>query len=88
MTDHDYITIRRDINDLLTEEYGSSYRIITYDPRPNISTGFFGITLTVEVTQNGISRRAHARKDNNLDLMREIKGQIGATQTILEKHYL
>lgn len=88
MTDQNLSILERDINDLLTEEYGSGYRIITYEPRPNISTGFFGITLTVEVTQNGISRRAHARKENNLDLMKEIKDQIGATQTILEKHYL
>lgn len=88
MTDENIAILRKDIEHLLSEEYGCDYRIINYDPRPNISAVLFGITLTVEVTQNGISRRAHARKENNLDLMKEIKDQIGATQTILEKHYL
>ena len=89
MTDENIKLLRKDIEHLLSEEYGCNYRILNYDPRPNLITNIFGITLTVEVKMpDETFRRAHARKENNLDLMKEIKDQIGATQTILEKHYL
>lgn len=84
MTDENLSILRKDIEYLLSEEYGSDWRIINYDPRPNATTGIFGITLSVEVN----STRAWARKSSNNEVMEEIKKQISASLPILEKHYL
>jgi hypothetical protein len=89
MTDENIKLLRKDIEHLLSEEYGCNYRIINYDPRPNLITNIFGITLTVEVKMpDETFRRAHVRKGTNNEVMKEVRNQIGATQTILEKHYL
>ena len=84
MTDENRSILRKDIEYLLSEEYGSSWRILKYDPRPNATTGIFGITLSVEVN----SVRAWARKSSNNVVMEEIKKQIAKTCPIIEKHYL
>lgn len=84
MTDENRSILRKDIEYLLSEEYGSSWRILKYDPRPNATTGIFGITLSVEVN----SVKAWARKSSNNEVMEEIKKQISASLPILEKHYL
>ena len=84
MTDENRSILRKDIEYLLSEEYGSSWRILKYDPRPNATTGIFGITLSVEVN----SVRAWARKSSNNEVMEEIKKQIAKTCPIIEKHYL
>lgn len=84
--------MRKDIECLLSEEYGCNYRIINYDPRPNVITQIFGISLTVEVTIKGVAMRACTRKSTNNEVMAEIKRQIGerinVPNPILEKHYL
>ena len=84
MTDENRSILRKDIEYLLSEEYGSSWRILKYDPRPNATTGIFGITLSVEVN----SAKAWARKSSNNEVMEEIKKQIAKTCPIIEKHYL
>jgi len=84
MTDENLTILQRDIEYLLSEEYGSDWRIINYDPRPNATTGIFGITLSVEVN----SAKAWARKSSNNEVMEEIKKQIAKTCPIIEKHYL
>lgn len=88
MTDENLSILRKDIEHLLSEEYGCNYRIINYDPRPNITTCIFGISLTVEVTINGVAMRACTRKSTNNEVMTEIKRQIEEQHPILEKHYL
>lgn len=88
MTDENIKLLRKDIEKLLSEEYGCNYRIINYDPRPNMVTQIFGISLTVEVTINGVAMRACTRKSTNNAVMAEIRRQIGERHTILEKHYL
>lgn len=88
MTDENIKLLRKDIEKLLSEEYGK-YRIINYDPRPNMVTQIFGITLTVEVEMpDGTFRLAHVRKSTNNEVMAEIRRQIEEQQPILEKHYL
>lgn len=77
MTNENIKLLRKDIEHLLSEEYGK-YRIINYDPRPNIVTQIFGITLTVEVTMpDGTTKGAHVRKGTNNEVMAEVKNQIG-----------
>jgi hypothetical protein len=88
MTDENIKLLRKDIEHLLSEEYGCNYRIINYDPRPNATTCIFGISLMVEVTINGKTIRACTRKSTNNAVMEEIKKQISCTCPILEKHYL
>lgn len=81
--------MRKDIECLLSEEYGLDWRIINYDPRPNIVAQIFGITLTVEVAMSdGSFKRAHVRKGTNNEVMAEVKNQIGEPLSILERHYL
>lgn len=87
MTDENIKLLRKDIEKLLSEEYGK-YRIINYDPRPNMVTQIFGITLTVEVEINGVATRACTRKSTNNEVMAEIIRQIEEQHPILEKHYL
>lgn len=89
MTEENIKLLRKDIEHLLSEEYGCNYRIINYDPRPNMVTQIFGITLTVEVEMpDGTFRLAHVRKSTNNEVMAEIRRQIEEQQPILEKHYL
>ena len=89
MTDENIAILRKDIEQLLSEEFGTNYRIINYDPRPNIVTQIFGITLTVEVTMpDGTTKRAHVRKSTNNEVMTAVKNQIGEPSSILERHYL
>lgn len=92
MTDENIKLLRKDIEHLLSEEYGCNYRIINYEPRANMVTCIFGISLTVEVTIKGIAMRACTRKSTNNEVMAEIKRQIGerlnVPNPILEKHYL
>ena len=89
MTDENIAILRKDIEHLLSEEYGCNYRIINYDPRPNMVTQIFGITLTVEVGMpDGSFKRAHVRKGTNNEVMKEVRDQIGEPSSILERHYL
>jgi hypothetical protein len=89
MTDENLSILRKDIEHLLSEEYGCNYRIINYDPRPNVITEIFGITLTVEVAMpDGSFKRAHVRKGTNNEVMTAVKNQIGEPSSILERHYL
>ena len=89
MTDENIKLLRKDIEHLLSEEYGCNYRIINYDPRPNAVTGIFGITLTVEVAMpDGSCKRAHGRKGVINEFMNEVRKQIGEPLTILQRHYL
>ncbi len=89
MTDENLKILCQDINNLLSVEYGSNYRIINYDPRPNTGTDIFGITLTVEVrTSDGQLKKAHARKSSNSEILEAIKLQINDNTPILSKHYL
>ncbi len=89
MTDENIKLLRKDIEHLLSEEYGCNYRIINYDPRPNLITNIFGITLTVEVKMpDGSFKRAHVRKSTNNEVMTAVKNQIGEPSSILERHYL
>ena len=89
MTDENLSILRKDIEHLLSEEYGCNYRIINYDPRPNMVTQIFGITLTVEVAMpDGSFKRAHVRKGTNNEVMTEVRNQIGEPSSILERHYL
>ena len=89
MTEENLSILRKDIEHLLSEEYGTNYRIINYDPRPNIVTQIFGITLTVEVTMpDGTTKRAHVRKGTNNEVMAEVRNQIGEPSSILQRHYL
>lgn len=88
MTDENIKLLRKDIEHLLSEEYGK-YRIINYDPRPNMVTQIFGITLTVEVEMpDGTFRRAHARRNTNNEVMKEVRNQIWEPSSILQRHYL
>lgn len=81
--------MRKDIECLLSEEYGLDWRIINYDPRPNVITEIFGITLTVEVAMpDGSFKRAHVRKGTNNEVMKEVRNQIGEPLSILQRHYL
>ena len=89
MTDENLSILRKDIEHLLSEEYGCNYRILNYDPRPNMVTQIFGITLTVEVTMpDGSFKRAHVRKSTNNEVMKEVKARIWEPLSILERHYL
>lgn len=88
MTEENIQLMKNDIEQLLSEEYGCNYRIINYDPRPNVTTCIFGISLTVEVTINGVAIRACTRKSTNNAVMAEIRRQIEEQHPILEKHYL
>ena len=89
MTDENIKLLRKDIEHLLSEEYGCNYRILNYDPRPNIVTKIFGITLTVEVAMpDGSFKRAHVRKGTNNEVMTEIRNQIREQLSILQRHYL
>lgn len=89
MTDENLSILRKDIEHLLSEEYGSNYRIINYEPRPNLITNIFGITLTVEVKMpDGTFKRAHVRKSTNNEVMKEVRNQIGEPLSILQRHYL
>lgn len=88
MTEENLSILRKDIEHLLSEEYGCNYCIINYDPRPNVVTEIFGITLTVEVEINGVATRACTRKSTNNEVMAEIRRQIEEQHPILEKHYL
>ena len=89
MTDENLSILRKDIEHLLSEEYGSNYRIINYDPRPNMVTQIFGITLTVEIAMpDETFRRAHVRKSTNNEVMKEVRNQIGEPLSILQRHYL
>ena len=89
MTDENLSILRKDIEHLLSEEYGCNYRIINYDPRPNMVTQIFGITLTVEVAMpDGTFKRAHVRKGTNNEVMAEVRNQIGEPSSILQRHYL
>ena len=89
MTDENIAILRKDIEQLLSEEFGTNYRIINYDPRPNMVTQIFGITLTVEVTMpDGTTKRAHIRRSTNNEVMAEVRNQIGEPLSILERHYL
>ena len=89
MTDENIAILRKDIEQLLSEEFGTNYRIINYDPRPNMVTQIFGITLTVEVTMpDGSFKRAHVRKGTNNEVMAEVKAQIWEPVSILQRHYL
>ena len=89
MTDENIAILRKDIEQLLSEEFGTNYRIINYDPRPNMVTQIFGITLTVEVTMpDGSFKRAHVRKSTNNEVMKEVRNQIGEPSSILQRHYL
>ena len=89
MTDENLSILRKDIEHLLSEEFGTNYRIINYDPRPNMVTQIFGITLTVEVEMpDGTFRLAHVRKSTNNEVMAEIRRQIEEQHPVLEKHYL
>lgn len=88
MTDENIKLLRKDIEKLLSEEYGK-YRIINYDPRPNMVTQIFGITLTVEVAMpDGTYKRAHVRKSTNNEVMAEVRRQVGEPLSILERHCL
>ncbi len=88
MTDENIKLLRKDIEKLLSEEYGI-YRIINYDPRPNMVTQIFGITLTVEVAMpDGSFKRAHVRKGTNNEVMAEVRNQIGEPSSILQRHYI
>lgn len=89
MTEENLSILRKDIEHLLSEEYGSNYRIINYDPRPNMVTQIFGITLTVEIAMpDETFRRAHVRKSTNNEVMKEVRNQIGEPLSILQRHYL
>ena len=89
MTDENIKLLRKDIEHLLSEEYGCNYRIINYDPRPNMVTEIFGVTLTVEVTMpDGTTKRAHIRRSTNNEVMAEVKAQIWEPVSILQRHYL
>jgi hypothetical protein len=89
MTDENIKLLRKDIEHLLSEEYGSNYRIIHYDPRPSLITNIFGITLTVEVKMpDETFRLAHVRKSTNNEVMAEVRNQIGEQLSILQRHYL
>lgn len=89
MTDENIKLLRKDIEHLLSEEYGCNYRIINYDPRPNMVTQIFGITLTVEVEMpDGTFRSAHARRNTNNEVMAEVRNQIWEPSSILQRHYL
>jgi len=89
MTDENIKLLRKDIEHLLSEEYGCNYRIINYDPRPNVITEIFGITLTVEVAMpDETFRLAHVRKSTNNEVMTEVRNQIGEQLSILQRHYL
>ncbi len=89
MTEENLQLMRKDIECLLSEEYGCNYRIINYDPRPNVITEIFGITLTVEVAMpDGSFKRAHVRKGTNNEVMKEVRNQIGEPLSILQRHYL
>lgn len=89
MTDENIKLLRKDIEHLLSEEYGCNYRIINYEPRPNMVTQIFGITLTVEIAMpDETFRRAHVRKSTNNEVMAEIRRQIEEQHPILEKYYL
>lgn len=89
MTEENLQLMRKDIECLLSEEYGLDWRIINYDPRPNVITEIFGITLTVEVAMpDGSFKRAHVRKGTNNEVMKEVRNQIGEPLSILQRHYL
>lgn len=89
MTEENLQLMRKDIECLLSEEYGLNWRIINYDPRPNMVTQIFGITLTVEVAMpDGSFKRAHVRKGTNNEVMKEVRNQIGEPLSILQRHYL
>ena len=89
MTEENLSILRKDIEHLLSEEYGSNYRIINYDPRPNMVTQIFGITLTVEIAMpDGTLKRAHVRKSTNNEVMAEVRNQIWEPSSILQRHYL
>ena len=89
MTDENLSILRKDIKHLLSEEYGCNYRIINYDPRPNLIPNIFGITLTVEVKMpDETFRLAHVRKSTNNEVMTEVRNQIGEQLSILQRHYL
>ena len=89
MTNENLQLMKKDIEHLLSEEYGCNYRIINYDPRPNMVTQIFGITLTVEVAMpDGSFKRAHVRKGTNNEVMAEVKAQIWEPVSILQRHYL
>jgi hypothetical protein len=89
MTDENIKLLRKDIEHLLSEEYGCNYRILNYDPRPNLITNIFGITLTVEVKMpDETFRLAHVRKSTNNEVMTEVRNQIGEQLSILQRHYL
>lgn len=89
MTEENLQLMRKDIECLLSEEYGLNWRIINYDPRPNVITEIFGITLTVEVAMpDGSFKRAHVRKGTNNEVMKEVRNQIGEPLSILQRHYL
>ena len=89
MTNENLQLMKKDIEHLLSEEYGCNYRIINYDPRPNMVTQIFGITLTVEVAMpDGSFKRAHVRKGTNNEVMTEVRNQILEPSPILQRHYL
>lgn len=76
MTDENLRQMKKDMEFLLTKEFGDNYRIKTYEPRFSLDTGS-RIVLNVEIEKDNQTRLfcIHRKTDNNrviLDALREV----------------
>ena len=86
MTDHDYRTMRRDIEALVYDRYGNDCKVKELEIGKSEIMKKDTITLKVEMNLNGETRPAIAIKETINEVMAEIDKQLSCT--ILEKHYL
>lgn len=87
MKREDFIQMRDDVHEWMSDRYGSNFRV-TCEVRDIAHTGIERIAVNATVTEDGGERSAFVCEFTLNKVFEELERKLSAPYRILERHYL